>query len=216
VPHGYETAARLGHGIADAALELFPSITTSPAARVTTSSQRLELRRRRSPYGEAELRSSLAALGAEPEAELPAVWGPEVHMTTSAQMFQPSYQRGALQTYLDMVERADQPVAAEIVAIVAGDTAIVTNPFELFNQAGARIKAASPFRTTLTASYANDHAGYLPESADLDLVEGVALADILDQDRYRFAYGITSSNLERGEVDRLIGESIALLERLRG
>ena len=102
---------------------------------------------------------------------------------TSAQMF-PRRLPGspALRMYLDMIERADEPAPAEIQVIAAGDTAIVTNPFELFNHAGVRIKDGSPYGTTIAAAYTNDYAGYLPESDDLDLVEGVPLAEILDQD----------------------------------
>jgi hypothetical protein len=215
-PHGYECRDRLGRAIGEAAAELLPAIETTGEVEVGADTVRLELRRRRHEYDAGEIRELIAEVDVEPEPEWPEVWGPDVHTMTSAQMFPRSYKLGALRMYLDMIERADEPIPADVVAIAVGDTAIVTNPFELFNAAGARIKDASPFATTVAAAYANDYAGYLPESSDLDLVSDVPLRDIVDQDRYRWAYGITSSNVDRGEVDRLVDESGDLLARIHG
>ena len=215
-PHGYEARDRLGRGLGSSALALHPTIATSSNARVRSESRWLDLRRRRHAYDAREIRALQAALKDSPQPDWPEVWGPEVHTMTSAQRFPGSYQGGALGMYLDMIERADEPARAEIQAIAVDDIAIVTNPFELFNAAGLRIKEGSPFGTTITAAYTNDYAGYLPESADMDLVEGVPLDLILDQDMYRWAYGITNTNVDRGEVDRLVDESISLLERVHG
>ena len=214
--HGYELRDRLGRGIGEVAVEVHAAATTSGDERVALDSTRLDLRRRRHAYTEAEIRARITELETEPEPDWPEVWAPEVHTMTSAQMFPRSYQLGALRMYLDMIERADEPIPAEVAVIAIGDTAIVTNPFELFNAAGLRIKEGSPFGTTLTAAYANDYAGYLPESTDLDLVDGVSLSEILDQDEWRWTYGISSSNVDRGEVDRLIDESVELLRRVHG
>jgi hypothetical protein len=212
--HSYEARDELGRALGEAAAALHARVETTTDARVAAASERLELRRRRHDYTPDEIRGAMDEWQSRPEPDWPETWPSEVHTMTSAQDFPDSYMWGALTMYLDMVERADVPVRTEIQAIAIGDTAIACNSFELFNEAGARIKAASPFATTIAAAYTNDYLGYLPPSEDLDLIAGVPLREILDQDRWRWAYGITNCNVDRGEVDRLVDASAALLFRL--
>jgi hypothetical protein len=212
--HSYEARDELGRALGEAAGALHARIETAPDMRVAAASEWLELRRRRHDYSADEIRTVMDEWQSRPEPEWPETWPPEVHTMTSAQDFPDSYMWGALTMYLDMVERADVPVRAEIQAVAIGDAAIACNSFELFNEPGARIKAASPFATTIAAGYANDYLGYLPASEDLDLVAGVPLREILDQDLWRWAYGITNCNVDRGEVDRLVEASAELLRRV--
>jgi hypothetical protein len=213
-PHSYEARDALGNTLAAIALAAYGQIATTSDARVAVASEWLELRRRRHAYSPAELREAMDEFQARPEPEWPETWSPEVHTMTSAQRYPDSYMWGALTMYLDMVERADVPIRTEIQGIAVGDAAIVTNSFELFNGAGSRIKDGSPFATTIAAAYTNDYLGYLPPSEDLDLVQDVPLREILDQDRYRWAYGITNCNVDRGEVDGLVAASRDMLARL--
>ena len=123
-----------------------PRSTTTADGRVAAGSRLLELRRRRHAYDAGgDPRAAWPSSRRRPAPDWPETWGPEVHTMTSAQMFPAAYRRARCAMYLDMIERADVPARAEIQGIAVGDTAIVTNPFELFNAAGGRIKAGSPF-----------------------------------------------------------------------
>jgi hypothetical protein len=212
--HSYERRDWLGGRLAEAALEVHAGAETTADARVDAGAQWLDLRRRRHGYSPEEVDAAMARWQESPTPDVPETWSEDVHTMTSAQRFPSSYMWGALTMYRDMLERADVPVRTEIQALAAGDTAIVANSFELFNEPASRIKQSSPFRTTVAASYTNDYLGYLPASDDLDLVAGVPLEEILDQDRWRWAYGITNANVDKGEVDRLVAASGELLGRL--
>ncbi|HEY7140612.1 MAG TPA: hypothetical protein VIE44_10970 [Methylomirabilota bacterium] len=204
VPHGYPARARVGGALAAEVRRVLPTIWTSGESDLAIESRLVSLRRRRLPWSDADLDRVERRLAAESEPAFPEAWPDEVHTATSAQRFPLHYQRGALSMYRDMRRRQDVPVQAEVQALAIGEIAIASNGFELFSGPGRGIRERSPFKTTLVLGYCNDYLGYLPPTEDLDRIADVPLDAVLDQDRYRWAYGITNTHLDRGEIDRLV------------
>lgn len=215
-PHSFDNRDAFGYALAAEIVRILPTITTTGELRLATRTDVLRLWRRRLPWEAAEIRQYQVQVHGIPSPVYPEVWAPEVHTANSAQLFPVEYQRAALTMYADMIERAEEPVAAELQAVAIGETGILGHPFELFSGPGMRIRERSLFKTTFVLGYCNDYLGYLPRTEDLDLLAGIRLSDILDQDRYRWAYGITNSNVDRGEVDKLVDYAIEVLNQLVG
>ena len=207
VRHGFPARDRVGGALAAEVRRVVPTIWTADEPELAVESRVVPLRRRRLPWSDADLYRVERRLAAESEPAFPEVWADEVHTTTSAQRFPLHYQRGALAMYRDMRQRQDVPVQAEVQALAVGDIAIVGTGFELFSGPGRAVRERSPFRTTLVLGYSNDYLGYLPPTEDFDRIADVPLDAVLDQDRYRWAYGITNTHLDRGEIDRLLASA---------
>ena len=204
IPHGYPARDRVGGALAAEVRRVVPTIWTGGESELAIDSRVVPLRRRRLPWSDADLDRVERRLAAETEPPFRETWADEVHTATSAQRFPLHYQRGALAMYRDMRRRQDVPVQAEVQALAVGDIAIVGTGFELFSGPGRAVRERSPFRTTLVLGYSNDYLGYLPPTEDFDRIADVPLDAVLDQDRYRWAYGITNTHLDRGEIDRLL------------
>jgi hypothetical protein len=209
-PQTFENRDLLGSSLAQAVLTVVPSVETSDDVRVSASSTTLELARRRIPWSDEEI--AAVQLGFEPEYE--ERWPYTVHSAASATAYEVAYQRGALTMYGDMKRRQDEPLRTELQAVAIGDAAIAANPFEFFSGPGMEIRRRSPFATTFVLGYTNDYLGYLPTDEDFDRIAEVPLAEVLDQHRFRWAYGITNTNVARGELTRVIDESARLLSSL--
>jgi hypothetical protein len=205
----------VGGALAAEVRRVLPTIFTASEGELAAESSVVPLRRRRLPWSDADLDRVERRLAAESEPPFPEAWPEEVHTATSAQRFPLHYQRGAFSMYRDMRRRQDVPVQAEVQALAVGDTAIVGVGFELFSGPGRAVRDRSPFRTTLVLGYCNDYLGYLPPTEDFDRIADVPLDEVLDQNRYRWAYGITNTHLDRGEIDRLLAEADGALRAVR-
>lgn len=215
LPMTFANRDRLGAALGTVAVAAAAGIETRAACPLGARALHLSLASRRLPWSLADIDGAVERLAKESEPEYPRVWPDGLHTMNSAQRFPLHYQRLAAQTFRSIKQREGQPVPVEVQALRVGDVGLVGNPFEPFNQLGVDIRSLSPFPITIPMGYCNGSHGYLPLPDDLARIDGVALADILDQDRFRWAYGITNTNIERGEAGRLVSAGVEALRCLR-
>jgi neutral ceramidase len=212
--HTYENRDELGRRLGAEILRVLPTLETTDDVRLGFTSRMLPIERRKLAWDDDELDLVARSLENAPPPEFPEFWPDDLHTTNSAQRFQLHYQRGAVRMYRDMRSRQDEPLLAEVQALAIGNVAaIVSNPFELFNGPGLEIQSKSPFgaASTLVLGYTNDYLGYLPRTQDFQLIKDVPLEEIVDQNRYRWAYGMTNTHVQEGELDKLIAASAEAL-----
>src|SRR5438105_4928645 len=163
-----------GDALGADAIRLLALVHPAHDVRVAATSRMLAMRRRQITWDDDEMDLIARSLNNTPDPHYPETWPDHVHTANSAQLFPLGYQRGAVAMYRDMRARRDIPLLAEVQAIAIGDTAIVANPFELFNGPGRQIRQASPFSgATLVLGYSNDYLGYLPRTEDFALIANV-------------------------------------------
>jgi Neutral/alkaline non-lysosomal ceramidase, N-terminal len=213
--HSYANRDELGRLVGLEAARVAAHVRLSPDADVHVTTGMVPMRRRQLPFEDDELDLVSRSLASQPLPTFSELWTDDVHTVNSAQLFPLPYQRGAVGMYRNMRDRRDEPLLAEVQAIRIGDAAIVANPFELFNGPGVAIRRQSRVSgATFVLGYSNDYLGYLPRTEDFLKIADVPLEEILDQDQYRWAYGMTNTHVQPGELDKLIDASIKALNHV--
>ena len=101
-----------------------------------------------------------------------------------------------------MKARGDTTCPVEIMGISFGDTAIVTNPAELFAAFGIEIKERSPFDVTLVAELTNGYCGY------------VGTEKAFEEQGYEVHRTVYTSRLSKDSGRRMTDGSVQILEEL--
>jgi hypothetical protein len=213
--HSFACRDDLAAAIATAAIETSLEITVEHELPIRVGSTVLELPRRVLPWSAEEIRARAEAHLPPADEDYPELWEATLHTATSAQRFPAYYQHYALELYGRLVDEAARPVRAELQAISFGEHALIGTPFEPFTALANRIAARSPFPETRVLGYANGYAGYLPPPEDYAKIDGYGLEEILDQDRARWAYGITTAFVGSDASRAVIDACIRRLEALR-
>jgi neutral ceramidase len=209
-PMGFETATRLGGALAKSTLACLDDVETDDYVTLVARSASVALERRMIDVEPQILDELEADIRAHHEPPTRDAWPLALHTTTSAQLEPAEYQLGVIAFVRDLASRAGSPIQAELQAIRIGRTALLAMPFEPFSEIASRIAARSRIDVTVLG-YSNGYQGYLPDSEAARGLADLGINGLLDQDRTRWAYGITNAHMEASGADRVENAAVALL-----
>jgi hypothetical protein len=215
-PMGFVTMEQFGAEFAEAALRARSKVRTSTRARLGWVASPLTLGRRQLVWSAAELASARSQLGAPP-VQVPEVWPQHVHTTTSAQETPGYYQHLALNSLESIHKDRGIPVETTLRAVQLGSLTLLATPFELFSELAGAVVSRRPADEDITVlGYCDDYLGYFPPDGALRELSAFSLEEQLDQDKSRWAYGITNTRIADGEGEVFVRASVALVDTLPG
>jgi hypothetical protein len=214
VPHGFDTAARFGAALAKSTLACLDTVATEDDVALVSRSSTVALDRRTVDVDPELLDELESDIRAHYVPAMRDAWPTSLHTTTSAQLEPADYQLGVIALIRDLASRAGSPIQAELQAIQIGRAALIAMPFEPFSEVGARIAARSAIDVTVLG-YSNGYQGYLPNSEDARGLADLGIHELLDQDRIRWAYGITNAHMAASGADRVEEAAVGLLTLLQ-
>jgi hypothetical protein len=103
-----------------------------------------------------------------------------------------------------VIARGHTVCPVEIMGIAFGDTAIVTNPAELFVKLGMEIRTRSPFDVTLVCELSNGYCGYVGDIDDFT------------QQGYETHRSVYTCRLAKDGGRRIVEMSVGMLKKLKG
>ena len=212
-PHGFQTAARIGTALGQSAVKAFRTIDLTAEGAVAAETRHLDLRRRHPATTLDELDALEAGARARREPDVGETWTDDIHTATSAQQFPAYYQLGAITQARELLKRQQDPLRVELQCLRIANATYLAMPFEPFTEIGQQIEASSPVGVTVLG-YSNGYQGYLPPAGPARELSTIPTRELLDQDRYRWAYGITNSNVAPSEAERLVSASRDLIEAM--
>jgi hypothetical protein len=102
-------------------------------------------------------------------------------------------------------------------AVRLGSFTILATPFELFSDLAADVaRHRNGPGQTLVLGYCDDFLGYFPPDGALAQIAEYTLDDHRDQDKTRWAYGITNTLVADGEGAVFVRSATALIDGMGG